>query len=325
MSKQSFRINEIIRKSKMTSKRILICGHRAFAARGLNDLLAAAGHQVTQFSRGEMIRAKDAITGDVCHIHENPLFEGDCDVVINFIILRNKSIDQNLTYLESLLRFCMEKKVKHLIHFSSMSVYPDSVEIYTEHTRMKTDPAACGVYAAIKVASDFFLMKHVPPRLKLTLVRPGYIIGNDMKNAIGSTAIRISSRYLIPLGRCDRRRPLISRSVMHRAIRRIIEVPSHEAQEILLLVDPDSPSVLDYLHACCENGFASKVIPLPVFIWAPLFLIKEIRKTFPHRFLIRRFANSLIARTKNQQYNPAQTEKRLGMSLHSDWQAELGA
>ncbi len=308
----------------MEAKQILICGHRAFSACGLCDLLSTNGHSVTQFSRGELKHENNTVTGNVSRIHKNPLFDEKFDTVINFIILKFESLDKNLAYLKSLLQFCLEKKVKHLIHISSMSVYPDYTKVYTENIAMKTDPAACGAYAGIKVASDLFLMKHVPPAMKLSLIRPAFIIGPEISNPVGSIGMKFSNRYLMPLSRKDRLKPLITRSVMHQALSQVAEYSPTEQQEILLFVDPHLPSIYAYLEACCEiSGVADKVVSVPTFMWVPLYLIKEIKKAYPNRFLVKQFINSLTCRLKLQQYNPSKTEKRLGMSLHSDWRAEL--
>lgn len=90
---------------------ILICGHRAYAARGLKKELEKAGHNVFEYSRGDIARKDNTITGPVLDIDKNPLLTENIDVVINFIILQQKSLDENIAYIDALLRFCTAKGV----------------------------------------------------------------------------------------------------------------------------------------------------------------------------------------------------------------------
>ena len=97
------------------SRHVLVCGHRAFAARGLRDLLEAQGHQVTEFSRGPIGRKCGSFTGPVTELHCNPHLEAGYDAVVNFIVLRHESVQRNLDYFESLSKMCRDRNVRHLI------------------------------------------------------------------------------------------------------------------------------------------------------------------------------------------------------------------
>ncbi len=134
--------------SGIESRRVLICGHRAFAARGLRDLLEMHGHQVSEFSRGPQEGRGTSFTGPVTELHCNPYLAASYDVVVNFIVLRNESVQRNLDYCASLWRLCRDRQVRHLIQISSMSVYRDSARVLTEQSPTKMDLRRCGTYAA---------------------------------------------------------------------------------------------------------------------------------------------------------------------------------
>ena len=46
-------------------KRILLCGHRSFAAKGLAAELESQGHKVVCFSRGRVEQESQTVTGPV--------------------------------------------------------------------------------------------------------------------------------------------------------------------------------------------------------------------------------------------------------------------
>ena len=113
-------------------KNVLICGHRSFAAKGLSALLNQAGYLVTQFSRGAVSVNGNTVEGAVDEIHTNPHLANSFDTVINYILLKDRSVQDNERYLGSLLKLCEEKQVKHLIHISSISVYKSNVKLINE-------------------------------------------------------------------------------------------------------------------------------------------------------------------------------------------------
>ena len=95
-------------------KDILVCGHRSFVATGMLDKLQKANVSFDTFSRGEQKREGSSVTGDVLKMHENK-YLGDYTCVINFVILKGLSVEDNILYIQSLLDFCMQKHVKRLI------------------------------------------------------------------------------------------------------------------------------------------------------------------------------------------------------------------
>jgi len=306
------------------ARRVLLCGERAFAARGLGEALRKDGCSVTGFSRGEPGRIGETVNGAADQIHLNAYLYSTYDTVVNFIVLKGRDRQENLAYLRSLLSMCKDHSVKHLVHISSMSVYPDGAGLITERTAVRNDPTKPPfTYADLKTATDAYLRQHVPAELRLSLLRPAYILGEGMDDPIGSIGRVISAERLLVLGRPNRPRPLISRSVLHAALRRLVQQPPREHQEVLLMVDPASPSCLDYLQKCCESlGVARSAASLPLFMWVPCYLAHE-RERKGASFSYGRFLRGVFARSQLQHYDPGWTEGRLGMSLRSNWQADL--
>jgi nucleoside-diphosphate-sugar epimerase len=304
-----------------TPHRVLLCGHRAFAAQGLPDLLSGNGCRVTQFSRGDIHAQGNVVCGPVVQIHENPHLDHTFDTVINFIVLKHMSMDENLAFIRALLKLCQQKAVRHLIHISSMSVYPDSTMVFTERARIRDDWYKYQTYANLKTAADVHLTHHMPQGIKLSLLRPAYILGAGLYDPVGSIGMRIAGEKLLVLGRGDRQRPVISRSVLHEAICRRTHTPPETDQEVLLMVDRDSPSCLEYLQGCCDIlGTAQQAVAYPGFVWLYYAVLREVRS---RRVRPRRFFRSILSRTKVQRYDPTLTEQRLNMSLESDWRADL--
>src|SRR5438067_12148676 len=108
--------------------RVLILGHRSFASRGLSDLLKSKGNEVFTFSRGPLAQTDSEITGPVELIQKNPYLQIPFDAVINYIYLREQSVENNIAYLKALMEFCEAQKVRHLIHISSVSAYGTTLQ-----------------------------------------------------------------------------------------------------------------------------------------------------------------------------------------------------
>lgn len=106
----------------LMEKKILICGHRSFVATGLINKFKTAGIDFDCFSRGKEERNGNVVTGDVFLMHQNSELSENYDTVVNYILLKGKSVEENIQYCQSLLQFCKDKHVKHLIQISSISV-----------------------------------------------------------------------------------------------------------------------------------------------------------------------------------------------------------
>ena len=305
-------------------KHVLLCGHRSFAAQGLAERLERSGHRLTLFSRGPVGREGNQVAGPVTEMHANPHLDAAYDTAINFIVLKNESVSRNLEYVQSLLRLCREKAITHLVHLSSMSVYRDSLDTITEDAPIKTDPSASGPYAALKIAADLHLLAHTPAHLKLTLIRPAYVLSPGMADPIGSVGLRLPWRQVLIMGIPARQRPIISRGLLIESIGRVVSQPPLGPREVLLLVDRDSPTCGEYIQGCCERlGLARRAQSVPKLIWVPLFVVREIVKGMRGKW-IERSVRSICYYSSMQTYDPTATEERLGLSLRTDWKVEIG-
>ena len=206
-------------------KRILLCGHRSFAAQGLAPLLEGEGHEVTCFSRGESGKGGSFVTGPVNELHFNRLLGPAYDTVINYIVLRHESVEHNLDYLHALLETCRHCAVQHLIHISSVSAYRDDVSLYTEDAPAKVDLKHSGSYATLKMAADQYFMRHLPQTVKLSLVRPAFVVGENLPDPIGSVGWPLGSGKILVLGDASRIRPVVCRDVLNRVVARLVADP----------------------------------------------------------------------------------------------------
>lgn len=237
---------------------ILICGHRSYAARGLKNVLEVKGHKVLCFSRGEIKRERDVITGPVKELDKNPHISENIDVVINFILLRNASVEDNVAYIDSLLKFCNLKKVKRLVHISSISAYPNDTPIIKEDTPTETDLSKKGGYGIIKSAADNRLESAKRNcDFDIIFVRPGYIVAEDNPHPFKGVAKFLGSKLAILIGNKHSTLPCILRSTLHACLEEI--VVQDNPLPVYLLVEGTDTTKYSYF----KSQSNSAVIPLP--------------------------------------------------------------
>jgi len=286
-------------------------------------MLAARGWEVWGFSRGEVRGEGRIVTGPVQEIDRNPELTGDFDVVVNYIFLQGESLENNLAYLESLLRFCGTHGTRHLIHISSCSVYKSSARHIDEEAPVETDPSKKGSYGAIKLVGEGLLATKSPADLKISMIRPGLIIGEGMGGYMGGIALRTPFNQLVGLGSARSQMPVVSRVRMNEAICEIAHMPPAGSREILLLADTNSPTRREYVNACATVlGSGRKVYFFPVPLWLGAAFLAEVGT----RAMGKKMGIFAKVRTvcRIQRFDSIRSEKRLGMSLSLDWKRELG-
>ena len=299
--------------------KILVFGHSSFAAQGLVGTLRGAGHEVTTFSRGAERWDGSSVTGRVDSLLENPYLAGGFDVLVNYIVLKDQGVEKNVRFAETLLRFCEQRGVNHLIHISSVSVYESTARRIDENTCIESRLGRKGVYAAVKVAVDAFLLENQPESLRLSLVRPGFILGSGLINPMPGIGTRLPNGMLLSLGHPHSQLPLIERSQVNEAIKRIIEAPEKVQHSVYLLVNPDSPSRSEYLRACStELGAGESVLRLPGVFWFLLGYGFDLGERVLRRALPKGMSRAFV-----QRYDPARTEKLLRLNLRFDWKRAL--
>ncbi len=295
-------------------KKVLICGHRSFVATGLGKELEKACISYDCFSRGEEKRDGNVVTGGVLNMATNDLLD-DYDTVINYIILKEQSVEDNIAYIQSLLNFCKKKKIKHLLQISSISVYPNEADVVTETSDIEKDFHNKGGYASIKVAVDHYLMEHPVEGMTVSFIRPGYIYTKNKE--ISKSGILVSKLGMnVLLGDKKTTLPLICRETLHKAIAKI--VVSEKKESVYLLLNKDKELGTKYNFVC--HQWNVKPICLP---YAPIItcakLLKGIGLFKQHHYL------KFVGLFKRTWFNSDHTEKVLGISLGQRCIAVIGA
>jgi nucleoside-diphosphate-sugar epimerase len=303
-------------------QRILICGHRSFAAQGLPEVLEKRGYQVVLFSRGDLKRTKNVVTGPVLEIDKNPLLEGSFDILINYILLGASGREENERYLQALLNLAQQRGTRHFVQISSISVYRSDATRIDESTREETNPQQKGPYAATKIIQDEFLKANTPSPLKLSLVRPGFILGPGLPNPIGGTALRTPWNKLLLLGNPTSKIPLISRDLVNETLASVVSHPPENSPEVVLIADPNSPTRKEYIDACCQLlGCGTHTVTVPNWIWLSAAAGAEV----PARILklsVKPF-QKVASLCQDKTFGVEQSELRSGVNMSFDWRRVL--
>lgn len=241
---------------------ILICGHRAYAARGLKSVLENDGHTVLEFSRGKVRRDGNTITGPVAKIDENPFFKENVDAVINFILLQNGTVEDNENYISALLRFCKSRSIERLIQISSISSYPNDAPLIKEDTPTEKNVDLKGGYGIIKAAADNLLEKEkasVP--FEIVFVRPGYIVAADNPHPFKGIAKFFGSKLAVLIGDKKATLPCIRREVLHLCLAEI--AVQENPLPVYLLIEGDNSTKYSYFRSQSK----AVIIPLPRWLF----------------------------------------------------------
>lgn len=294
--------------------KFLICGHRSFVATGLLEKLQNAGVKFDTFSRGKLRREGSSVTGDVLRIHENE-YLGEYSCVINFIILKGQSVEDNIKYIQSLLDFCRIKHVKRLIQISSISVYPNEALEVNEQSEIEKDWRNKGGYASIKVAVDHYIEEHKPSGLEVIYVRPGYIYAKN--HEISKAGILISKLGLnILLGDKKTTLPLINRCILQDAL---VHIATREkCQKVYLLLNHDKVESTKYIFA--SRQWRINPITLPA---TPILALAKVLKCFGV-FKYRHYLK-VVGLFKRTWFDSRVSEETLGMDFGKRKYAVLGA
>ena len=295
-------------------KKVLICGHRSFVATGLVKELDALDITYDCFSRGVEKRDGNVVTGDVMMMADNKCLD-EYDTVINYIILKEQSVEDNVAYIESLLKFCQKKKVKHFLQISSISVYPNEASVVTETSVIEEDYHNKGGYACIKVAVDHYLMEHPIDGMSVSFIRPGYIYTKNRE--ISKAGILVSKLGLnVLLGDEKTTLPLICRETLHKAIAKI--VLSEDKEQVYLLLNKDKNIGTKYNFVCNQWNVKPICLPnTPIMLCAKM--LRAIGVFKQHHYL------KFVGLFKRTWFNSEHTEKVLGINLGKKRIAVIGA
>lgn len=197
----------------MSTRKILICGATSFVAKGFKELLIQQGFDVDTFGRKN---------GSYLEIDKNPMLADSYEAVVNFAVLKDQSIEDNVSYMKSLVDMCKQKQVKKLIHFSSIMVYSYHLGKLDENSPIDTVAnTMMEGYGKIKIACDEFLnsIKQSLP-FEVVMVRPGYVLAD---NRPAPFIKRLPCGVSVILGNKKSRQPIVKREDIHLALLKIIE------------------------------------------------------------------------------------------------------
>jgi NAD dependent epimerase/dehydratase family enzyme len=278
---------------------VLICGHRSFAAKGLAGLLREDGHAVTCFSRGVLDKKETVVTGDVYEIGFNPYLAETFDVVINFIVIKDGTVEDNVRYVKTLAAFAEKCGAKRLIQISSISVYPNDAQSVNEYSPIEGDFAKKGAYARLKVASDLALKD---ARIAVTFVRPGFIVSDDKRPSLAGIVKPLPLIGGLLLGGRETPLPLIRRESLHHALR------------ILVGRTVQASVCLAFANRCDTKGtFARTYFKRHVVAIPPRIVKMGVRVVRDMRLLSFSTACQIFGLFKTTHFDSTQTENVLGM------------
>lgn len=256
----------------MSTKKILICGATSFVAKGFKELLIQQGFDVDTFGR------KD---GSYLEIDKNPMLADSYEAVVNFAVLKDQNIENNVSYMKSLVEMCRQKHVKKLIHFSSIMVYSYHLGKLDENSPIDTVAnTMMEGYGKIKIACDEFLnsIKQSLP-FEVVMVRPGYVLAD---NRPAPFIKRLPCGASVILGNKKSRQPIVKREDIHLALLKIIETDKNLPVYHLF----QNNDITKYNFAKQTVGGLILVLPKFIFEGLPRLMMKMgmIKKALYSRF-----------------------------------------
>lgn len=232
--------------------KVLILGYKSFAANRLLVELEKKGVSVDCFTRGKESKKDNIITGNVFDLNNNQFLKfNKYDYVINFIIIKNSSVEENLRYLKSLHEFC-NKNTRNLLHISN----PNESNYINENSIIETNINKKGNYAKVKIASDIFLKGQIK-NYQVSFLRPGYIVDKKVVNKFSGIAIFFLNKFAVLLGNKYSSLPLIEKGNFHEAILEICL--SSKLFESFIFCDNFIGTKLQFL----KSNFKGKVLCSP--------------------------------------------------------------
>lgn len=256
----------------MSTRKILICGATSFVAKGFNELLIQQGFDVDTFGR------KD---GSYLEIDKNPMLADSYEAVVNFAVLKDQNIENNVSYMKSLVEMCRQKHVKKLIHFSSIMVYSYHLGKLDENSPIDTVAnTMMEGYGKIKIACDEFLnsIKQSLP-FEVVMVRPGYVLAD---NRPAPFIKRLPCGASVILGNKKSRQPIVKREDIHLALLKIIETDKNLPVYHLF----QNNDITKYNFAKQTVGGLILVLPKFIFEGLPRLMMKMgmMKKALYSRF-----------------------------------------
>lgn len=299
--------------------KILVIGSSSFAAQGLILLLQKSGHEIWSFNRRpEIALGERGLAGDPFKITDHRERLQGCEVVINYLILKDAPLERNLAYLSAVRELLNQVRCKRFIHISSVSVLPPVSGTVTEQDLPPEDFQQKGGYAQLKIATERWVTDHVTD-CELVLVRPGFIVAPGLLDPIVGIGKLLPTQHLLGLGSRKSIIPTISRELLNEGIVRLCKIPLQERRTVIMFADPESPNRGEYLQYCCTQfGMGRGTLHLPPWFW----ILALAGASLPVSLLKRRW-NNLPAKfrhnTKVRRYDCTASQRLLGLNYRRDW------
>jgi hypothetical protein len=263
---------------------------------------------------------ENVVCGSVFDLTDN-VHLGIYDLVINYVLIKDGTVDDNARFAQSLLRFCESRKIPQLIHISSISCYGASARIVTESSLIETKPSRKGSYGALKVIADQVLHAKRPDALRITYVRPGFILGEGMVSPIIGMAFRCGKNLLLQVGSSTNVLPITTRRIVNEAVCRLCRIAQQEAERVVLIADRNSPTRHEWLSECCHSAGGGRVAVIPVWLWKLAGLGGE---AFAKMAGLKLSPWTIVQNAcRSMRFLPQASENYLGMSFECEWKKEL--
>lgn len=273
--------------------KILILGNSSFVAQGLYFKLAESDNNVHCFTRGAERIEGDFITGDIMNINSNIYLSEHYDTVINFIILKDESVEKNILFIQELIKFCTKSGVKRLLQVSSIMVYDNNRDFIDENTPIDLRKKE-NTYALIKTEVDRYLESLENQPFTLSLIRPGFVVENIFAVPY---FIKLPFNFMVLKGCRKSILPIVYRNDLQDAIKNI--VINGLVEKVYLLVPSTNITKYNFM----KNNFNTILIPLPENL---VMLIA--RFLFSLNLISKGLHNSIISMFSKVKYNSEITE-----------------
>jgi nucleoside-diphosphate-sugar epimerase len=282
------------------NKQILICGNRSFVADGLETKLSKQGFEVDCFTRGAEERIGNQVTGDVFAINSNNYLKSKYDFVINFIVIKDKGLKENIDYIKSLVDFCKAHGVKNLIQVSSIMVYDNNEPQVDETTPIETNSPKKG-YGEIKIEVDKYLASLTGLPFSVSFIRPGYVLAEERQAPFVKI---LPMGFALIKGDAKSIMPIVKRESIHTAIANMLQLD--RLNRVYLFVPSTNKTKYQYAK---ENHNLK-------YIFLYKWLILGIAGLFVRLGLM---SKSFYVRIEGMyietRYNSTQTEKELNIKF----------
>jgi nucleoside-diphosphate-sugar epimerase/predicted dehydrogenase len=305
--------------------KILILASSSFAATGLAEGLTEAGHEVWTFNRSPLAKAgaRD-LSGSYDQLAALATQAmANCDVLINYAIVKNGSIEENIAMADSVMAAARQLSVRRFIHISSISVLP-SVSGTVNEDAVAVEARWKGIYSRVKAAVETHIVEQWS-HAELNIVRPGFILAQGLVDSMVGTGMKLPTGHVLGLGNRGTVIMLVHRDAVNAALTRMSNAPLSGgfSRKTYMLVAPNAPTRGEYLDFHCkEMGRGWSTLHVPVWLWrvglalgSPLLSLLK-RKTFR---LVKLFEHNLNVR----HYDCSRTTAELELDMSFDWQQSL--